>query len=342
MHLNEKQIKRFSTALVIAVLGIIVFLFIKPVLLPVVGGLILAYICMPLYSKILKRTSSESFSAALVIILIVLVILIPLWIIIPVIIQQVFDLFRSSQTLNLGSAIRSIFPTSSEQFVTQMTVTFNTLTSKTSSVILNNLVQYLMNIPFILLYLFITGFVCFFTIRDSESLKKFVQGISPLAKSKEKIIVQSFKDITNAIIYGLIVVGIVQGLLAGLGFLLFKIPNALLLTIVAIILSVIPMLGPSLIWIPLTIYLFIKGPTIVAMLFIIYNILVVSAAENILRTYIVSKRTNLSQAVILVGMIGGFFIFGVLGFIIGPLILAYFITFLRSYKDHNLYSLFSE
>ncbi len=342
MQLEEKQIKRFSTAFVIAVLGIIVFFFIKPVLLSVITGLILAYVCMPLYKKILNKTSSSNFSAFLVILLMVLVILIPLWIITPMIFQQIFDLFKLSQTFNAESTIRNMFPTASEQFITQIIVTFATIISKTTSVVMNYLVQFLMDIPITFLHLFIIGFICFFTMRDSEELKKFIRGISPLAKSKEKIMVQQFKGITDSVIYGQIVIGIVQGLFAGLGFLLFRIPNALLLTLIAIIISVIPVLGPSLVWIPLTIYMFIKGSPIIAILFLVYNIIVVSTTENILRTYIVSKRTNFSQAVILVGMFGGFFIFGVIGFIIGPLLLAYFITFLRSYNDQNLYSLFSE
>ena len=71
-------------------------------------------------------------------------------------------------------------------------------------------------------------------------------------------------------------------------------------------------------------------------MYLIYNVLIVSTFDNILRSYIVSKKTDISPAIIMVGMIGGLFIFGVLGLIIGPLILAYFVTFLRAYKEKKL------
>ncbi len=341
MDLTEKQLRRLSTALIIGVLGVLVFLAIKPVLLSVLGGLVLGYIFLPVYTRINKKINSPNISATLVLIIMVVIILVPLWILLPSMAQQVFDLFRLSQTYNIQEAMQVFFPTASEQFITQMTVTFSTLVSQASASILNGLVQFLIDIPVTFLHLFIIGFVCFFTMRDNQELRDFSKGISPFSKSKEKILIQHFKSITDSVIYGQIIIGIVQGLLAGLGFLLFGIPSALLLTVLAVLLSVIPIVGPALIWIPLTAYLFATVSKTSAIIFLIYNIFVVTMAENIIRTYIVSKRSKLSQVVVLVGMIGGFFIFGIMGFILGPLILAYFLFFLKSYRDQNLYNLIS-
>jgi predicted PurR-regulated permease PerM len=73
-----------------------------------------------------------------------------------------------------------------------------------------------------------------------------------------------------------------------------------------------------------------------------YNLFIVSVIDNVLRSYIISRKTNLSQAIVLVGMLGGLFLFGILGLIIGPLIMAYLIALLESYKDKSLYTLFTE
>ena len=121
-----------------------------------------------------------------------------------------------------------------------------------------------------------------------------------------------------------------------------RIPHALLFAAMAIMLSIIPLIGPFIIWVPALIYLFIQGNTLSAVIFLIYNIVIVSNIDNILRIYILSKRTNLSTVIVLIGMIGGLFIFGILGLIIGPLLLAYFITFLHAYKDNTLSSLFNK
>ena len=179
-------------------------------------------------------------------------------------------------------------------------------------------------------------------MRDSEKLKEFARGLSPIVKSKEKIIIDQFKNITDSIVYGQIIVGIIQGILAGLGFLVVGIPNALVLTLIATFLSIIPLLGPYLVWIPVAIYLFVSGKTNIAIVYLLYNLVLVSTIDNVIRSYLVSRKTNLSPSVVLVGMLGGLVVFGLIGLLLGPLILAYFITLLRSYKEKNLYSLFSE
>ena len=184
-------------------------------------------------------------------------------------------------------------------------------------------------------------FVFFFTIRDTEKLQGFVKSLSPLSVVKEQQLIKHFKDITNSIVYGQIIIGIAQGILAGLGLLLFGVPNALILTLLATVLAIIPIVGPTLVWVPVTIYLLIKGSAVVAVAFFIYNAVIVNGIDNILRPYIVSKNTDISPVVILVGMIGGLFIFGILGLIIGPLILAYFLVFLQAYQEGKLDQLFA-
>ena len=76
-------------------------------------------------------------------------------------------------------------------------------------------------------------------------------------------------------------------------------------------------------------------------LFLAYNLLFVSTIDNFLRAHLISKKTQMSQAIVVIGMIGGVFVFSVLGLVLGPLILAYFVTLLRAYKDKTLTSMFT-
>ena len=92
---------------------------------------------------------------------------------------------------------------------------------------------------------------------------------------------------------------------------------------------------------PAAIYLFTSSSTPMAVGFTLYSLLFVSTIDNILRPYIVSRRTGVSSAVVLVGMIGGIFVFGILGILLGPLILSYVIVFLTAYKDKTLADMFS-
>jgi len=261
-------------------------------------------------------------------------------------IEQVFSIFTQSQSLDVSKIIEGLFPTASQQFTSQLIVTLNNIVSSSSSVILNWLVRLIFDpqnpTQFILkiINLVIIALAFFFGMRDSDALKQLVADISPLARSKEKVMVQHFKNITDSIVFGQIVVGIAQGILAGIGLFAFGIDNAFVLTLLAILLSIIPFIGPALLWIPITIFLFASGNTGVAVAFLLYNVFIVSTVDNVLRAYIISRKTKISQMLMLIGMIGGVLLFGLLGIILGPLILAYFIMFLELYRNKKLYTAF--
>ncbi|MBX4212407.1 AI-2E family transporter [Candidatus Pacearchaeota archaeon] len=342
MDFGDKEIRRLSVILLIFLLGVLVFIIVKPVLLSVIGGLILGYVFFPLYRKMLSFVREKNTAAAIVSLVIILLIIVPLWFLIPIMVQQVFEVFKFTQTLDVQKFVQALFSTAPEPFIAQLTVTVSTILSKVTSSTLNSLTDWLIEIPTIALHLFIVAFVFFFTLRDSDKLSEMVSAISPFNKSQEKILVKQFKGITDSLIYGQVIVGLVQGMLAGLGFLMFGVNNALILTVVAIVFSIIPYIGPGIVWVPVTVYFFASGNNTAGILYLAYNIIIVSTFDNVLRSYIVSKKADISPAIVMIGMIGGLFIFGFLGLIIGPLILAYFVTFLRAYKERALASLFAE
>jgi predicted PurR-regulated permease PerM len=341
MTLTEKDVKKMSLIFFVVILGILVFLVVRPVLFTVIGGMILAYIFLPVHRWIAKRVKSKTLSAAMVSALVLIIILLPIWFLAPIMIKQVFNVFQYSQNLNIHGFVSDLLPSASEEITSQISIGLTQAISKLTSLVLNGAVDFILDFPIIFLHVLLAAFVFFFALKEEESLREFASGLSPLNKQQEAKLVKQFKDMTQAVIYGQIILGLVQGLFAGIGFLIFGVPNALILTIVATILSIIPVIGPSLVYFPVTIYLLVLGKPFIAMGFLLYNLLIVSTIDNLLRAHIVSRRTQVSQVVILVGMIGGLFIFGALGLILGPLILAYFITFLKAYKDKTLSSMFA-
>jgi len=340
MVFSKDEVSRFWTMAAILILGILVFLLLKPVLISVFAGLIFAYLFLPIYQWTLKWAKYKSLAASIVIGIILIIILIPLWYALPVLINQFFEVFKLSQTIDISSALDKLFPSVSNDIILQAGTTFTAFISKASASILSSMVNFFSEIPTLLLNLLVFGFVFFFGLRDSEELKKIAKEISPLNRAKEKIIVQQFKDITESILYGQFVIGIAQGLFAGIGFLVFGIDKALLLTILTILCSIIPILGPYIVYIPVAISIFASGNTGAGVAYLLYNIIIVSTLDNFLRTYIVSKKTKMNSAVVFVGMIGGLFMFGMVGLLIGPLILAYFLIILQLYKEKELSSLF--
>jgi predicted PurR-regulated permease PerM len=156
-----------------------------------------------------------------------------------------------------------------------------------------------------------------------------------------KNLIKSTKGITSSILYGQILVGMIQGIFVGIGIFLFRIPNALVLTLLALLFGVLPIVGTAVVWVPLAIYLFVTG-NVWAAIGIIFFGLLSAFADNILRPLIVSKRANISPSIILVGMIGGIFFFGILGLILGPLILSYLLIILEVYRKKSVPGLIIE
>jgi len=340
MPIKSKDIRKLSVIALILVLIMLSFLVLKPILLSIIFALILAYAFLPLYRRIYAVFRERNVSALSVCVLIVLIIFIPLWFLIPLVIQQGFDMFKFTQEIDITGFVETILPTSSAQIKIESTSIISNFIGEITSASLNTLANILLDIPIVLLHLAVIIFVFFFALRDEDKLKEFVSGISPFKKEKQKILIKQFKNMTSSIIFGYILVGIIQGIATGIGLLIFGVPHALLLTVFAIFASIIPVLGPWLIWIPAVVYLLVVGKMGAAIGFAIYSAVLVSSIDNLLRSYIVSKRTGISTVIVLVGMIGGLLVFGILGIILGPLILSYLILFLEAYKNRTLADMF--
>lgn len=341
MNLGEKDIKRISTLLLIGILAVLAFFVVRPILIATLTGLILAYIFTPVYRRVSLFIKNRTLAAWTVSIVIVIIIFLPLWFILPIVMQQAYNLFSYYQTLDVNMVVKSLFPTASEQLVTQMELTLKNMIGTITLAFSKTIMDFILNVPYLLIDLFIIAFVFFYALRDSDKLIVFFKAISPLSEPNEKLLIRQFKDMTDAVIYGQIIVGIVQGLFAGIGFALFGIQNSMILTLLAILFSLIPFIGPWIIWGPVNIYLFASGNISLAIAYLLYNLLIVSVVDNIIRSYLIARKTKISPAIVIVGMIGGVFVFNLLGLIIGPLILAYLVSLLESFKNHSVYNLFS-
>lgn len=341
MPIKEHEIKRYLSIAIILLLAFLAFTVIKPIALSIFGGLILAYVFYPVYKTVLSVLRERNTAALAVAIIIVLVIFIPLWFSLPIVIKQVSEVVLFLQNLNIAGFVKNIIPDAPEQVKIDTATSIVSLIGKLTASTLGALVDLLLNLPKVLLNTAVVFFVFFFAMRDSQRFRTFFAELSPFTKEKEKVFVKQFEDITYSTIYGHILIGIVQGIVAGIGFLLFGVPRALLLTVFATVAAVIPVVGPWLVWIPVAVYLFATGNTGTAIGFTMYSILIVSTIDNFLRPYIIARRVKAHSLIILLGMIGGTIVFGVLGLILGPLILQYTILFLEAYKNKALAEMFS-
>jgi predicted PurR-regulated permease PerM len=332
--MEEVYFRRVITVVILATLVVLSFFLLKPILLSVIMGFILAFVFTPIYNRLYKLIKFKNLTALIICFLLVLLIFLPLWFLIPVFIDQSIKLYLSVQNLDFITPLQNIFPSlfSSEKFSAEIGSILNSFVTKSASSLMNSFSKVLLNFPNLLLQFLVVFFTFFFVLKDKEELIKYIQSLLPFSKEVEKKLFKSSRDITSSVIYGQIIVGVIQGLIAGLGFFIFKVPNALIFTLFASFAGIIPIIGPGIVWIPITIYLFITGNTFAA-----FGVLIFGSAssiiDNVIKPIFVSKRTTLHPALIVIGMVGGFFLFGVLGFILGPLILAYLLIVLEVYRS---------
>ena len=334
----EKISQRIIVIVFLAGLFLLALMVVWPIIISILAGLILAYMLNPLYLIVLKVVREKNISALIIVLLLLFLIFLPIWFLFPVIVKQVFEAYSFMQKVDLFGFLKPILPQASSNDTLAL---LNTFMSNSISSIFSKFSQILLDLPNLLLKLTVTLFVFFFAMRDSNKLKEYARGISPFSSELEKRLSTQFKEITNSVIYGHIIVGILQGILTGIGLLIFGVPNVLLLTAIAVLASVLPIIGAWLVWIPAGIYLLTSGHTGAGIGLMIYGAVFISWVDNVIRPYIVSRRTNLSSGIVLIGMIGGLMVFGVLGLVLGPLILAYVIVILDAYKDKKLSELFT-
>ncbi len=328
--------------IIVAGIFILAFLVIQPILIAIIFGLLFAYIFSPIYNIINTAVKRKNISALILIIGIIIIIAIPLIWLVPKIVKQTFDTYTTVQEINFVEHIEQVLPSVfKKETARAIAINLNNLLGKAFTAILNQFAVIIVNIPHLLLQFAVFLFTFFFAIRDSEKLKKYACDLSPFSKATEVKFMREFRGITNSIIYGQVLIGLLQGLALGIGLWVLGVPKALILTVVASIVSIIPFLGSWLIWLPVGLMLLVTGDTFSGVALLLYGGLVVSTLDNILRPIFISRSSsNLPIVMSVIGIIGGLYLFGIAGLVLGPLILAYVMIIIEFYKQGKLDELF--
>ena len=169
-------------------------------------------------------------------------------------------------------------------------------------------------------------YLLFFLLRDSDSLLRQLKVAIPLRPDRLAALGEKFAIVIRATVKGNIVVAIVQGALGGLIFWLLGIHDPVMWAVVMAVLSLLPAVGAALVWLPVALYLLATGSVWQGVVLIAYGVLVIGLVDNVLRPLLVGKDTRMPDYVVLISTLGGIAIFGIDGFVIGPVIAAMFIA----------------
>ena len=169
-------------------------------------------------------------------------------------------------------------------------------------------------------------YATYFLLRDGQQIGAAIRTGLPLEPAIADSLVDRFVAIIRATIKGSIVVGLVQGALGALTFWIAGVPAALLFGLLMAIFSLLPALGPAIVWLPMAIYLLLSGAVWQGLVIIFSGVLVIGMADNVLRPLLVGRDTGIPDWIILVSTLGGIAVMGVTGIVVGPAVAGLFLA----------------
>ncbi|OZB15873.1 MAG: AI-2E family transporter [Marinobacter sp. 34-60-7] len=171
------------------------------------------------------------------------------------------------------------------------------------------------------------AYVAFFLIRDGQKLVELMIKALPLGDERERLLFAKFAEVTRATVKGNLLIAIIQGALGGIIFWILGINGALLWGVVMAIVSLLPAVGAAIVWVPAAIYLAAVGDLVSAGVLTAYGVTVIGLADNLLRPVLVGRDTKMPDYLVLLSTLGGIAMFGINGFVMGPLVAALFMAF---------------
>lgn len=201
-----------------------------------------------------------------------------------------------------------------------------------SSFLLGQATNVVKQVSTFLLHLVIFVLSLFYFIRDGENIARYIQSLLPMSKHYRTELFEKIRILMNAIIYGIFGTAIVQGALVGIGLAIVGVENAAFWGALAVLLAPLPYIGTTLIWFPVVILLFIQGEPLWAIFLLIWGMIIVGTADNIIKPYIIGSGSALHPLAVMLVVFGGVFSFGFEGLIFGPFVLTLTLAFVHIYS----------
>lgn len=205
--------------------------------------------------------------------------------------------------------------------------------SSVGSFLVRNLAQFTRGTVGFFLQLFIMLYAMFFFLSDGEAILHRILFYIPLAPEDEERLLEKFVSVARATLKGSLLMAIIQGVLAGAAYWVAGIPGAAFWGTVTVVGAIVPAVGGAIVWVPIVIYLLVIGRGGAALGLVIWCGLVVSTIDNFLRPQLVGRDTRMSDLLILLSTLGGIFLFGAVGFVVGPIVAALFVTVWHLYGE---------
>jgi predicted PurR-regulated permease PerM len=321
-----------TLGVVLAVALYLCWLMVQPFVNVILWAAVLAVVFYPLHQRIRLRIGSPSGAAIVSTLLVVVLILLPATFLTIAVVRELAGAADQLQTgvqrVSSGSAIPGlgwvldhlrryvdIDPAAAQAFLAERLQAWGGALASSTLLVVGGAVGAIVQMVLVV-------FTLFYLFRDGDRIRHAVYDILPLERIQMHDISVRTKEVIAATIYGVLVISAIQGTLGTLIFSILGLPSPLLWGVVMFFLSMIPMAGAFLVWVPAAAYLALTGAYLKAVLLVAWGVLVIGSIDNFLSPRLVGRRARLHELLIFFAVLGGLEVFGVLGLVLGPVIVA--------------------
>lgn len=342
--MNNGIINKISLLSIIFIISIIFFAMTHQFLMPVFIAALLTAMVMPIHKAISARIGNRTNLSAIITVLgILLIFVIPLSALITVVVSQAISVgqsvtpwiqqFASEPTLATKYLEKLPFYQEVLPYRNIILEKAGALVGSISTLLVNYLSAFTKNTINALFSTVVMLYVTFYFLNVGHTLLGKILYFLPLNDKDEQQLLARFTSVTRATIKGTVIIGLVQGAICGTSFALAGITGPVFWGTVMAVMSVVPVVGTAIVWLPALIIIAVMGNISGAIILVIFCGLIAGNIDNLLRPRLVGKDTEMHDLFVLFGTLGGISMFGMVGLVIGPIITALFITLWDIYGE---------
>jgi len=351
------QFARYFFGVLTLVVLYYTYLITKPFLVEIFLGLVIFLISKPLYNLILRCCFGyRSLSSAITCLLLAVFIILPILTLAGIIAGQALDIYTMiNRGLHSGALWQNLIEKLDflQELAKKLNLPINlenlrleqfiqTALVSASQFIYENAIGLVKGFTNVIFSLLLILFVAFFCFLEGDDFIQAIKELSPLEPAHNEEILGDVEKTIKATLRGTVIVALIQGILGGVGFWLFGVPKAAFWGTVMVPASVIPVVGAALIWLPGALFLFFQNHIGAAMGLIFWSVVIIGSVDNILKPFLMKGARYTPTVFTLFAIMGGISYFGTIGFILGPLILSFFLSVLSIYRHTILLTHFPQ
>lgn len=344
---TRRSIQNLSFLIVVALTTLAFFALVASFLMPVFWAAVLATVFFPLQRRYVARLGGRrSLAAVATILTIVGLVVLPFALVGVAVSREALQLTEQikSGAIDLNAPLRflqRITPIATDYLdrfgldVDGLTQRLSAAALAVSQYVASSALEIGQDILRVTALFFVMLYILFFFLRDGRQLVATLIRVLPLGDERERQLLDKFAEVSLATIKGTLVVGIVQGAIGGVLFWALGIPAPVFWGAVMALLSVLPAVGPGLVWGPAALILLGLGAIVKGIVLIAAGIVVIGLVDNVLRPLLVGRATQMPDYLVLLATLGGLAVFGVSGFVIGPVIAAFFLVVWEMFAEEH-------